>query len=520
MPAHRLKLRIQLMLGLGMVVALSLLVGVLAYLNTQSNREAMALVQHTDEVIAAADALHVTVDDIDEGYGALLLSGSEAALAMYENAASRYPSQIERLIQLTADNPPQVARWRAIGERLDHLRTTVLDQGVALRLEVNRGLASPEDVIRFDASGDDLRGVAEVRNRLDEATTVERDLLHQRIQAADASNALLSNVLMWGQLAVVLLGMCIAVLAANTIGGAMTRLAAGAQAIAAGDLSRRVRLQRRDEIGRAAAAFNRMAESLQRQSEDRRAVERMKNEFVSVVSHELRTPLTSIRGSLGLLQAGLLGPMPPKGVHMLEVAVNNTDRLIRLINDMLDIERIESGRVFLDLKPTNSVELVQRSVESLRSLAEGARIRIHDEQVESIDLLADGDGLVRTLTNLIGNAIKFSPADSSIEVSARREADHALFSVRDHGRGIPTDKLESIFGRFEQVDTSDARARGGTGLGLAISRSIVQKHGGRIWVESMLDEGSTFYFTVPLRAAPGSRAGPPPRVPAAEHAER
>ena len=103
---------------------------------------------------------------------------------------------------------------------------------------------------------------------------------------------------------------------------------------------------------------------------------------------------------------------------------------------------------------------------------------------------------------------------------ARREADHALFSVRDHGRGIPADKLETIFRRFEQVDASDSRARGGTGLGLAISRSIVQKHGGRIWVESVLDEGSTFYFTVPLRAPPGTRAGAPPGLPVAEHAAR
>jgi len=245
-----------------------------------------------------------------------------------------------------------------------------------------------------------------------------------------------------------------------------------------------------------------MAAALQADSAEREAIEKMKDEFISVVSHELRTPLTSIRGSLGLLQAGLLGPIPPKAVRMLDVALSNTDRLIRVINDVLDIGRIESGRVMMEVRPTNARDLVLRSIESLKMLLHSAQLNIV-EHAEPIELIADGDRIVQTLTNLISNAIKFSPPGATIDVSARREGREgreALFTVQDRGRGIPADKLEAIFGRFKHLDASDSREKGGTGLGLAISRSIVQQHGGRMWVQSQIGQGSTFHFTLPLPA--------------------
>jgi PAS domain S-box-containing protein len=230
---------------------------------------------------------------------------------------------------------------------------------------------------------------------------------------------------------------------------------------------------------------------------ERRQIERMKDEFISVVSHELRTPLTSIRGSLGLLAAGLLGPISERATRMVEVAVSNTDRLIRLINDILDIERIETGHAPMDKHWTDARDLVLRSVESIRSMADAAQLRVLAD-AEPILLRADPDRLQQTLTNLLGNAIKFSPPGSSIDVRARRQDGQAVISVRDRGRGIPADKLEAIFSRFEQVDASDAREKGGSGLGLAIARSIVEQHGGRIWAESTLGQGSTFFFTIPI----------------------
>ncbi|MEI8188746.1 MAG: ATP-binding protein [candidate division NC10 bacterium] len=232
---------------------------------------------------------------------------------------------------------------------------------------------------------------------------------------------------------------------------------------------------------------------------ERKAVERMKDEFVSIVSHELRTPLTSIRGALGLLAGGTLGHLPESGRRMLEVAVTNTDRLVRLINDLLDMERIESGRVQLRRQAYIAGDLMLQASEVMRPMAEKAGVRI-EMTTNSDRLWVDSDRVIQTLTNLLSNAIKFSPPGTTIRLGAERRDAEILFHVRDQGRGIPADKRETIFGRFQQVDASDAREKGGTGLGLAICRSLVEQHGGRIWVESTPGEGSTFFFTLPRLA--------------------
>ncbi|MEC4983995.1 MAG: PAS domain-containing protein, partial [Oscillatoria sp. PMC 1076.18] len=233
---------------------------------------------------------------------------------------------------------------------------------------------------------------------------------------------------------------------------------------------------------------------------DRKAIEQMKDEFISVASHELRTPLTSIRGSLGLIATGRLGELSQQGQRMLEIAVNNTDRLHRLINDILDLARIESGRVDIVKENCNAVDLITQAVEAMQSMAQQENVTLELETEQSvIDVFADPDQILQTLTNLISNAIKFSDSGEIVWLGISTQNEETLFSVRDTGRGIPADKLEAIFGRFQQVDASDSREKSGTGLGLPICREIVRRHGGKIWVESELGVGSTFYFTLPLR---------------------
>ncbi len=228
-------------------------------------------------------------------------------------------------------------------------------------------------------------------------------------------------------------------------------------------------------------------------------VDRMKDEFVSTVSHELRTPLTSIRGALGLLVSGRLGVMPEKAARLLEIASSNTDRLVRLINDILDIERMESGKATLIKSPANAVELIRQATDTMQQMAGEAGITIVVD-AESVPLYADPDRIVQTLTNLIGNAVKFSPPQTTIRVTAKATDGNVLFRVADQGRGIPAEKLQLVFERFKQVDASDSRDKGGSGLGLAICRSIVRQHGGEIWVQSEAGRGSEFFFTIPLSA--------------------
>jgi PAS domain S-box-containing protein len=230
---------------------------------------------------------------------------------------------------------------------------------------------------------------------------------------------------------------------------------------------------------------------------ERQAVERMKDEFISVVSHELRTPLTSIRCALGLLASGRLGILSDKGQRLLDIAVTNTDRLVRLINDILDLERIGSGKITMEPKACDAANLMTQAGDMMRAMAEQAGVTLSVAPV-SARLWADPDHILQTLMNLLSNAIKFSPPGATVWLRAERAGPQLVFQVQDQGRGIPAAKLEVIFERFQQVDASDSRKKGGTGLGLAICRSIVQQHGGRIWAESTLGQGSTFCFTLPV----------------------
>ena len=230
---------------------------------------------------------------------------------------------------------------------------------------------------------------------------------------------------------------------------------------------------------------------------ERRAVNKLKDEFVSIVSHELRTPLTSIRGSLGLLAGGLLGELPAKGQRLLDIAVSNTDRLIRLINDILDIERMDSGVVQMDKRACDVDDLLTQTVDLMRAMADDASVELVLDSTRA-RLWADSDRLLQMLSNLVSNAIKFSDAGTKVALEAVDRGDTVLISVTDQGRGIPADKLEAVFERFHQVDASDSREKGGTGLGLAICRTIVQQHDGRIWVESGVGEGSTFFVELPI----------------------
>lgn len=230
---------------------------------------------------------------------------------------------------------------------------------------------------------------------------------------------------------------------------------------------------------------------------ERKQIERMKDEFVSVVSHELRTPLTSIHGSLGMLTSGLLQPESEQGKRLLQIATDSTERLVRLINDVLDIERIESGKVKMEKASCNVADLIEEAVSIMQPLAAKAGVALSVSSLP-VQIWADRDRIVQTLTNLLSNAIKFSSAPNTVWLAVQQQDDEVLFTVKDRGRGIPADKLDSIFERFQQVDSTDSRQHDGTGLGLAICRSIVEQHGGRIWVESVLGEGSTFYFCIPI----------------------
>jgi signal transduction histidine kinase len=222
----------------------------------------------------------------------------------------------------------------------------------------------------------------------------------------------------------------------------------------------------------------------------------MKDEFIATVSHELRTPLTSLRAALGLVASGALERRPEKVRPMLDIALANCDRLVRLVNDIVDFERIEKGSLPLHKGEWNAIDLLRRAMDPERTSAARAGLSFRID-AQPVDVWVDGDRILQVLGNLIRNAIKFSEKGGEIRLAARVSGDKEVtFEVQDQGQGIPAEKLDLIFDRFQQADASDSRLAGGTGMGLALCRGIVNQHGGRIWAQSNPGSGSTFYFTV------------------------
>jgi signal transduction histidine kinase len=234
-------------------------------------------------------------------------------------------------------------------------------------------------------------------------------------------------------------------------------------------------------------------------------VERLKNGFLSTVSHELRTPLTSIRGSLGLLASGAVGALSGEVLEIVAVAERNAVRLMALINDILDLERLDTGTIELQFAPVPVASILRRAMESLPASQQRHAFTVEAPAVSPV-MWADADRIVQVVVNLLSNAVKFSPPGGVVTIGVAPGENWVEFRVTDRGRGVPVAYHRAIFERFRQVETSDAREKGGTGLGLAICKSIIEQHGGTIGVESEEGRGSTFWFRVATAPAAATAA--------------
>ena len=235
-----------------------------------------------------------------------------------------------------------------------------------------------------------------------------------------------------------------------------------------------------------------------RYAHERKRLDWLKDEFVSSVSHELRTPLTSISGSLGLLMGNAAGSLPEPALRLLQIAHANSQRLVRLVNDILDIEKMESGRVVFNFRRVDLKSLVEEVVEANRGFADGNGVRIRLESAHAAgDVRTDSDRLSQVVTNLLSNAIKFSPPDQEVVVTIEKEAGVVRMSVRDHGPGIPAEFEPHVFERFAQADASNARQKGGTGLGLSIVKQIVDRLGGNVGFAGAPGGGTIFHVELP-----------------------
>jgi len=278
--------------------------------------------------------------------------------------------------------------------------------------------------------------------------------------------------------------------------------------LAGGDLEARVQVGGLSETATLGAAFNEMAEELQRRAGERDQLDRMKDEFVLTASHELRSPLTSVQGFAELLLLER-DKLDPEQAETVEVILDNTRHLVRLLNDLLDLARSDAGRLTIKPVPTDAANLVEEAVRGMRAQfdARGQQLTLATEpglpQVE-----ADRDRIRQVMVNLLTNANEYCPESAEIEVKVHRAGADVEVDVIDDGPGIPAEQLEHIFERFSRGDAGETQRVGGTGLGLAISKSLIELHGGTIEAKSALGGGSTFRFRLQAISSPAATEAP------------
>jgi len=270
------------------------------------------------------------------------------------------------------------------------------------------------------------------------------------------------------------------------------------QEIERGNFNVRTDIKTDDEIEKLGHAINKTTVALGKMDEERKQIDKAKSEFLSITSHELRTPITPMKAQLQMLENGYFGKLTSKQKESVEIILRNAERLDRIIEDFLEVSRIEAARLKFVFKKVDLKETIKDTIKFLEGFAKEKNIQLIFNADDLPIIRADPDRVSQVLRNLAHNAIKFSKNDSTIKINAVAKKDHILFSVKDQGVGMTSEDKLRVFEPFYQIEGHLDRKHGGTGLGLAICRGIVESQKGKLWVESEIDAGSTFYFTIPL----------------------
>lgn len=408
------------------------------------------------------------------------LTGEEMMLQRFDTLTESIPEKLRSIKLLLRDSPDKAAAIAEIEQASNE----------ALRI-----MTKARTKIGFSFKGDDSKPdqrilivTANMVNHLGDFIKHMKETEHIDPRSEERARGLIGQWLIAG----VALSIVLAIILAVTFNRNTTR-----RLLVIVDntlrLSKRqaltVRQEGADEIAHLDHVFHDMAESLEEAA-------KRKAELLAIVSHDLRAPLTSVQGALTLLGEGVMGPLTPKGARTVALAENNVNALITLINDLLDIEKAESGNIMIVPRRIIVEELFERARDAVVMIAEQNNIAIKIEETELM-MTADPDRLAQVLINLISNSIKFSPPESTITLSAGEERDNIRLSVRDQGRGVPAEFRDKIFERYQQVKSEDGMRGKGTGLGLSICKAFVEAHGGTIGVDSEEGKGSDFWMLIP-----------------------
>ena len=458
----------------------------------------------------ATTRLATAMATMQSGARAYVVTGDSSFLKSYQAGWTDLHADLdslERMLEPRSASARELERFALAMElwAAQSAPTTALpranDPAAAARLRTERILRLTSDQRLMDSARAAQRSLlATIHQSVEMQALADRDEM-----ASFERDARLIRLL------AVFVAVLLVVVVARVLSSTLRDIVAGASALASGDYegaraasglggSREAR-QLSQVFDRLSLAIAEREQILQSDILQLKELELLKRDFVSTVSHELRTPLTAIRGALALVLAGATGPLAARSTELLQIASQNTQRLIRLINDILDIEKMEGGHVTIHAVPCDLAGALHATIAGVRALADEAGVRLRVSAPERPTVHGDPDKLVQVFTNLISNAIKFSPAGREVRVQLSTSDSTAIVSIADQGPGIPNEFRDRIFGKFQQAAPSGARTTGGTGLGLAIARAIVELHGGTIRFETRHGAGTTFIVELPYAPA-------------------
>jgi signal transduction histidine kinase len=511
---------VKLLAGFGLVVSLLVLLSLAAFANERANESAGSEVTQTITVISDSNTALAALLDMETSYRGYLLAGRPEFLDPYTAGQIVYRNALAKLVDETADNPDQMTRWQRIGMLAETWQQQVTEPGIALRREVDAGRADRAAIDQLVGTGEGRRQFDAIREVFTAANAEEDRLLEQRTTQASAANQSLLVTLGAGTLLALAIGLAAGLLLTRDITDASGRLALAAEQIASGDLHQRVGLHRRDELGRSAEAFDRMADRLEgsitrledseqllrEQTMEFERSNRELQEFASVASHDLQEPLRKVR-AFGDRLAAHEGPgLSPRGQDYLARMQDAAGRMQTLISDLLALSRVTTrGQPFTAIDLHHIAEQVIGDLEERIVQADG---QVHLGPLPTIE--ADPTQMRQLLQNLLGNALKFHRpgVPPIVNVTATilggdesDETDEARLqlAVVDNGIGFDEKYLDRIFTTFQRLHGRTEYE--GTGIGLAVCRRIAERHNGSITAYSTVNEGSTFLVDLPVRQA-------------------
>lgn len=477
--AHKLLILVALPLSFELFFVF-VLTGLLKQAEVELHRET-----HSKAVIAESNELIKNFYDVSSTLVAYAVSPSQQVAGEYLKRVALIPSRLRSIELLVSSNQRQQAEFAEV--------YSATNKALAMLAKIKHDLDEGESIRNLSSAGSLRKPVSKVLSgiitRVHELVADERQIEEYAPQAQARARQLIILVLAAGIIMNVLLAVVLALFVSQSTVSRLRVLMDNTRRMVSRE-PLNPQIAGSDEIAHLDGTFHDMARELA-------LVERQKQEVISMVSHDLRSPLMSLDFSLTLIGSGKYGQLSERGVKELHSAENSAKRLIRLINDLLDIERIESGKLSVSKMPLSFRALAEHSADSVQALAASKQIEVAIESNGDIEFPGDVDRLEQVLINLLGNAIKFSPNDSKVIISALETEDEVIIKVIDSGPGIPPDYCKKIFDRFQQVERGDGKEKEGTGLGLAISRALVEAHGGTIGVDSDGSHGSTFWIKLP-----------------------